>query len=189
MAKPNNPQKQNSNRSVAGRLLLADPSLRGDMFSRSVIYMTEDDFEGSAGFILNQPTGKTVRDFLEGGKYEALADIAVYRGGPVAIDRLTFAVMGWDRPAGRFSFSPRVAAHEAGDGFRKGMDVRAYVGYSGWGMGQLRDELERNSWIVAEPPSALAEPDSLADLWRLVLRGMSPLHALMAETPAEPGLN
>ena len=48
-----NISKLNNLKPQKGRLLLAEPFMNDDHFSRSVIYMCEHDKTGSYGFILN----------------------------------------------------------------------------------------------------------------------------------------
>ena len=72
------------------------------------------------------------------------------------------------------------------DGIRR---ARVFVGYSGWGPGQLDGELELGSWIV-EP--ALAEDvftETPERLWNDVLRRKGPEHELLRLMPFDPSSN
>jgi len=40
-------------------------------------------------------------------------------------------------------------------GAEKSTQVRAFLGYSGWGGGQLEKELKQNIWIVTDVPADL----------------------------------
>ncbi len=69
--------------------------------------------------------------------------------------------------------------------------VRVFAGYSGWGPGQLEDELEQDGWFVVD-----ARPDDLlthdpASLWRAVLRRQGGDLAVAANYPrdSEPTAN
>jgi putative transcriptional regulator len=67
--------------------------------------------------------------------------------------------------------------------------ARVYVGYAGWGPGQLDGELEEGSWIV-EP--ALAEDVFTSDpdgLWSNVLRRKGGPFSVLASMPPDPSLN
>ena len=67
--------------------------------------------------------------------------------------------------------------------------ARVYVGYAGWGPGQLDDELDEGSWIV-EPARAedvfTDEPDAL---WSTVLRRKGGPFRLLAAMPPDPNRN
>ncbi len=67
--------------------------------------------------------------------------------------------------------------------------ARVYVGYAGWGPGQLDGELEDGSWIV-EP----AQPDDVftddpEGLWSAVLRRKGGPFAFLAAMPPDPSQN
>ncbi len=48
-----------------GQLLIAEPSIIGDLsFNRSVILLADHTEEGSVGFILNKPLDYTINDLL-----------------------------------------------------------------------------------------------------------------------------
>ncbi len=67
--------------------------------------------------------------------------------------------------------------------------ARVFIGYSGWGAGQLESEMERDSWIL-EP--ALEEdvfteaPDTL---WSRVLRRKGPEFRRLSQMPYDPSMN
>jgi putative transcriptional regulator len=67
--------------------------------------------------------------------------------------------------------------------------ARVYVGYAGWGPGQLDEELDEGSWIV-EPALAedvfTDEPDAL---WSAVLRRKGGPFQVLAAMPPDPSLN
>ena len=67
--------------------------------------------------------------------------------------------------------------------------ARVYVGYAGWGPGQLDDELDEGSWIV-EPALAddvfTPEPDAL---WSSVLRRKGGPFRVLAAMPPDPSRN
>ena len=71
-------------------------------------------------------------------------------------------------------------------------DYRVFDGYSGWGAGQLEDELKSGGWIVwkISPTEVFSEPE---DLWPLAIRcigrdilsgGIDP-----ARIPEDPAFN
>ena len=47
------------------------------------------------------------------------------------------------------------------DGILSIEDIRFFLGYSGWDVDQLRDELENQSWIIDELDNSLFEWDVL----------------------------
>jgi hypothetical protein len=54
-----------SEKLIKGQLLIAEPSISGDLsFNRSVILLADHDEEGSVGFIINKPLKYTINDLL-----------------------------------------------------------------------------------------------------------------------------
>jgi putative transcriptional regulator len=67
--------------------------------------------------------------------------------------------------------------------------VRIFAGYSGWTIGQLEGEIERDDWIVSSalPSDILAE--SRVDLWGRVLRRQPLPLSLLATHPIDISRN
>ncbi|MCP5531982.1 MAG: YqgE/AlgH family protein [Akkermansiaceae bacterium] len=187
---PSDPSKSDAPILLKGQLLLADPSLRDGIFDRSVILLAEHTAEdGAFGLILNKPTGRMVGDLLTDEQFAPLRKLAVHDGGPVSRDQLTFSSFWWSRKLGLRS-AIRISAEDAVKHARRpGRIVRAFVGYSGWSAGQLEGELRRNSWITAKPRADLLGREHDRGLWAEVLRGISPFHRILAESPDNPFLN
>jgi putative transcriptional regulator len=181
--------------SVRGQLLVATPELQDPNFIRTVVLVLEHSPEGALGLVLNRPT-----DTLLSGSLPAWADLGaapavVYVGGPVQPE----AAIGLGRRAGDTDpegFAPLFGDLGTVDLERDPREVaprvdavRVYVGYSGWGPGQLDGELAADGWYVVD---ALPEdpwssrPDSL---WRGVLRRQSGPLRLVAGFPADPSMN
>ena len=70
-----------------GILLIADPFLKDQHFSRTVILLCEHQENGSLGFVINRQLEHKLEDLLRGA--EGL-DLPVYFGGPVQMDTLHF---------------------------------------------------------------------------------------------------
>ena len=67
--------------------------------------------------------------------------------------------------------------------------VRIFAGYSGWTIGQLEGEIERDDWIVlsAVPSDVLVQPR--VDLWGRVLRRQPLPMSLLATHPIDISRN
>lgn len=187
---PADPSKSDLPVTLRGSLLIADPSLRDGTFDRSVIVLTAHDAEeGAAGLILNHPTGHVVGDFLKSEDFVPLRHLAVHTGGPVMREQMTFSSFWWSKKLG-LRWAMRISAKQAAEQARKpGRIVRAFIGYSGWSPGQLENELKRHSWFPVSPQPDLLGHAHDRSLWAELLRGMSPLHRILAEAPEDPFLN
>ena len=138
-----------------GRILIAEPFLPGQYFSRSVVFLVAHSMKGTIGFILNKridfPVQEVFPDFPE-------FDAQVYLGGPVATDSIYFIHKLGDKLPGSIHVLGNL--YWAGDfealksKIRSGeihpSEVRFFLGYSGWDAGQLEDELKDDSWLVTD---------------------------------------
>lgn len=175
---------------LKGSLILADPSLREPTFRHCVLLLTEHSpTQGAHGYILNRPMQKQVGDLLSSADFETLKDIPVYVGGPVSTEHLTFASLGWSEIDGSLQFTTHLSAKQAVLHQMEGYDIRAFVGYAGWSEGQLEEELERKAWIPHKPEREVLDVDAIENLWKSLLRPLSPWHALQADEPDDLSLN
>jgi len=161
----------------AGFLLVAAPALLDPNFSRAVVLIVSHDDQGAFGLVLNRPLDKKLSDLLDVDD-EVSRDVAVHLGGPVGTDKLQF--IGGVEGCGH-SLVPGVVVGAGLDELcGAGHLLRAFVGYAGWGAGQLERETEEGSWIVA-PAAARHVFDVPADeLWATVLRELGGEYAWMA---------
>jgi putative transcriptional regulator len=176
--------------SLRGQLLLATPSLSDGTFDHSVIFIAEHNAkDGAVGAIINHPIGTTVGALVSHLKKSPLANLPVLQGGPVGTEHLSFTVLYTD-PENQTRLIPRISAEAAEEMVDKTDHlVQAIVGHSAWTPGQLEDEIERNTWITLQPPhDFLSHPHDL-DLWKRLLSGISPYHALLSQAPKNPMLN
>ncbi|WP_369378570.1 YqgE/AlgH family protein [Streptomyces sp. cg36] len=194
--------------SLTGRLLVATPALADPNFDRAVVLLLDHDEEGSLGVVLNRPTPVTVGDILEPWAALAGEPGVVFQGGPVSLDSaLGVAVIpgfegpspssqlrssrgdpiGWRRVYGAIGLvdleaPPELLAAALGS-------LRIFAGYSGWGPGQLEDELSDGAWYVVESePGDVSSPEP-ESLWRAVLRRQRSELAMVATYPDDPSLN
>ncbi|MGK0190020.1 MAG: putative transcriptional regulator [Verrucomicrobiales bacterium] len=175
---------------LKGKLILADPSLRDGNFSRSVLILTEHSHEvGAQGYILNRPLGKTVGDVLPSEDFPGIESVPIFFGGPVDQEQLTFAALEWDSSDGTITIQTHLSTSNASERLKDGAHVRAFVGYSGWGAGQLESELKHRSWITSNSQESILHSDQHEQLWSGILKSMGPYFYLVAMTPDDPSLN
>lgn len=136
-----------------GVFLYASPRIRDANFSETVVLLIEYGPKGAMGLVIDRPTPVLASELLK--KAEALRGLQVYWGGPVEPGAV-FGLVATKRPSkeavpvfeGVFLTGRRQDLEEAAKGGRADERVRVYVGYSGWGAGQLEAEVMSNGWIV-----------------------------------------
>jgi putative transcriptional regulator len=176
--------------SLQGRLLLATPSLCDGTFDHSVIFIEEHNgIDGALGTIINHPIGKTVGDLVSELDDTPLAKLPILQGGPVGTEHLSFTVLYTDSENQTRLISRISAAKAEGMINKTNHLVQAIVGHSAWSPGQLEDEIERNTWITLDPPQDLLSHPHDLSLWKRLLSGISPYHALISQAPKNPMLN
>lgn len=177
-----------------GRLLISEPFLPDPNFERTVVLLCEHNEEGSFGFVLNKPSILKVQEIME----DAPAfENTVYVGGPVQQDTLHFihrqdsltnAVQIADNVYWGGDFENLVLLCDTKQ--LSSSDIRFFLGYSGWGPGQLDAELEQDSWIVCNyvTDELLFDTDPQL-MWRKALEGMGGRFSVYSNYPVDPRLN
>jgi putative transcriptional regulator len=182
----------------AGTLLLANTDLMEPTFRRSVIYVVEHNDGGTLGVVLNRPSETAVFNVLPQWTKLATKPKTMFVGGPVKRDAaLCLATLraglqpadvpGLRHVQGRIVMVDLDADPDTIAPAVEG--VRIYAGYSGWTIGQLEGEIERDDWIVlsALPSDVLVEPR--VDLWARVLRRQPMPLSLLATHPIDVSRN
>ena len=179
-------------KSLAGSLLLAHPSLDDPNFYRTVVLVSaHSEADGALGVVINRPLEKTLSQFDGGFSYSDLSDVPIYEGGPVGSRELILTAWQWRLNEGRFQLhfglSPDRARELAiAD---EAIDLRGFAGYSGWGRGQLENELEQGSWVVIPVSGGAVDVEEMDDLWSALIGQVSPELRLLADAPENPELN
>lgn len=157
---------------LTNQFLIAMPGLAGDTFAGSVIYMCEHTDKGALGLVINKPIDIKLKNLFEKVELtldrDDLADEPVYFGGPVQTERGFVLHERLSDDGGHYNSSLQIPgglemttskdvleALSNGAGPKK---ILVTLGYSGWGAGQLEDEMKRNSWI-----NVAADPDVIFD--------------------------
>ncbi|MGE0829427.1 MAG: YqgE/AlgH family protein [Hyphomonadaceae bacterium] len=148
--------------SLAGKLLIAMPGIGDPRFEKAVIMMCLHTEEHAMGLVVNKPRDelklKDVLSHLGIAASDAVAPRAVLDGGPVRPDR------GYVLHSEDFTTAEATQAVAPGIRLTATRDVLEAVagehaphlfmlalGCSGWGAGQLENEMRQNAWLVVEP--------------------------------------
>ena len=180
---------------ATGRLLISEPLMMDPNFKRSVIILTEYSADGAMGFILNHQGEFLLGDVLPDVSY---AEMPVYDGGPVAKNTLHFLHRCPEKIEGGIEIAEGVFW---GGDFEQAKllvsnyqltenEIKFFAGYSGWTPQQLDEEIQQDSWIVAENFKAetLFSNDE-QNLWKEVVIGLGQRYAHIANFPENPALN
>lgn len=178
----------------AGILLIADPFLKDPNFLRTVVFLCEHKEEGSFGFVLNRPFTNTIDELIPELQEHKLP---VFYGGPVQQDTIHFLHQyPQDIPGGQEILK---GVYWGGD-FDKMVElirsnsldparIRFYIGYSGWGSGQLDDELKEKSWLTVKATRKLVFHRNFEEIWKESLKLLGGDYEMMINFPIDPQLN
>jgi len=161
----------------SGQLLVARPAMGDPRFSETVIYLADHDSQGAFGLVINRPMGVgPLKEFMQGLKMEPAqdvsGDVALFAGGPVEVGAGfvlhtgDYATDGTGMRRGDFAVTASLRVLRdiaAGKGPRR---YRVLLGYSGWGPGQLENELRRGDWDIAPADADILFDDSNGSKWQ-----------------------
>ena len=140
---------------AAGKLLVADQTMLDPRFIQTIVLLFRYSKDGAAGLILNHPMNVNVSKIFPeipglNSKKEFL-----HFGGPVAADTVFLLVQGKDpgdkaeRVFQNVFISADKSVMQEELGHTKGQEkLHVYVGYAGWGAGQLDMEIAGGHWHV-----------------------------------------
>jgi putative transcriptional regulator len=157
-------------------------------FSRAVILLIAYSLEdGAMGLILNRPltvdqmdTQSPIASWMESSQSPS----TIFLGGPVEPNGYICMTPNSTSLSGLRSVDIESISPVHLDG-----PHRVFRGYSGWGAGQLEDELTFKSWYVVESQSSDRLTTSPDSLWNDVLRRQSGPLRRLGLFPSDPEVN
>ena len=146
---------------LTNQFLIAMPGMGDGTFAGTVVYLCEHTEKGALGLVINKPIDIKLKNLFEKVELsldrEDLADEPVYFGGPVQTERGFVLHERLGEEGGHYNSTLQIQgglemttskdvleALSHGAGPKK---VLVTLGYSGWGAGQLEEEMSRNGWI------------------------------------------
>lgn len=161
---------------LGGQFLIAMPSMSDERFRRSLIYVCAHSEDGAMGIVINKPEPQarmsellvqldviSPRDAIRLPR--RAEEINVLNGGPVEAGRgFVLHSSDYNSDATSLSIADGVCmsvtldilrAIARGEGPHKALLA---LGYTGWGAGQLEDEIMMNGWLTCA-----GDPDLIFD--------------------------
>ncbi len=177
-----------------GCVLIAEPFLPGSYFNRSIIILASYNENGAVGFILNKKVDYPIDDLLVDFPD---FDSDIHIGGPVGTDSIYFIHTLGDIVPGSIHIKENL--YWGGDfdtlklqiklGLVSRHQVRFFLGYSGWDAGQLEEEINENSWLVADISQADLMTLDENVMWVESVRAMGGRYTMWENFPENPSLN
>lgn len=160
---------------LTGKFLLAMPSMGDERFERSVIYMCSHDESGAMGLVVNygfdQMTFPELLEQLDIDHEAPAEDVGVLAGGPVEpgrgfvlhsadfVQETTLAINESHALTATIDILKAIASGEGPSNYL------VALGYAGWSGGQLEQEIQHNSWLVADSDDEILFRTDLDQKW------------------------
>ena len=165
---------------LAPCLLVASPILLDPNFLHTVVLLVEHDDAGAMGVIINRPLPVTLGQICEESHltYTGDPDATAWRGGPVDPQRGIVLVRG-----GLPTSDDTVLDFTDFISYRKDLleslllepvaKFRLFLGYAGWGQGQLDQELEDGGWARLPLNPEWLMSNEPQNLWNRAIEAIS----------------
>ena len=182
-------------RPTKGHLLVAEPSIIGDAsFNRAVVLLADHTDEGTIGFILNKPLDYILSDLIP----DTNSTLKVYNGGPVEQDNLYFIhtvphliensieITDGIYWGGNFE----MVLEHLSNGNLTELDIQFFLGYSGWDVFQLDQEIENHVWVVQknDHKNEIIKNCCTA-MWRNYMIKLGGKYSIWSNAPENPDYN
>jgi putative transcriptional regulator len=143
------------------------PSMADPVFGGTVVYICEHNERGALGVVINKPTDMTMENLFErielslthDGHVSDHSKQPIMFGGPVQ-EGCGFVLHA---PIGNYAASLKITDELAFTMSRDVLEAFASsegpdrllisIGYSGWGPGQLENEISNNGWLTVRADS------------------------------------
>jgi len=167
---------------LKGNILCALPQLNDGFFSKSIIYLTHHNKDGAVGIVLNYKVmsikgADLFRKLnIKSAEYNLDMDFPFHIGGPLnqnngfilhSNDYNTTNTLNVSKKV-KLTCSTEIINDIANNKGPKSFFIS--LGYSGWGPGQLEQELKDNSWINISEELDLVFNTNSEQKWRKAIK-------------------
>ena len=161
---------------LTGQLFFFFPSIADPRFARAVILVCSHTKEGAMGLVLSHPVtdltlGKILKEMNISSNERAPLDLPILSGGPMDTGRgFLLHTLDFEEPdtlkvLDRFGVTGTLEALRDVAIGKGPQDLLFILGYSGWGAGQLEQELQENAWLVTSADHDLIFSTPTGDKW------------------------
>lgn len=161
----------------AGRFLVAKRSLADPNFAETVVLLASYDKSGAMGLVINRPTEIPISQLLSGIAGAKQRRDTALEGGPVQPTAVFALIQGKAPPGDAKPVFPTVylittkeALEKAFTASTKSAELRVYVGYAGWGPGQLDMEVASGAWHVVAADARTVFDSDPEGVWERMIK-------------------
>jgi len=164
--------------SLTGKLLIAPPTVRGNFWSKTVIFITEDHDRGSIGLVLNKPSKMSIKEFSAQHGVDSDVPGFIYVGGPVSVNALTVLHSSEWECGNTLNINDRFCLSSSSDLLYrfsigdKPKFWRIFAGLCAWAPNQLNSEIQGingynhdTSWLISSSSRNLVFELNSSEQW------------------------
>jgi putative transcriptional regulator len=159
-----------------GKLLIASRNMQDPRFRETVVLVVDYGMGGAAGLIINRPLDVRLSELIPDLPMIGKRKDKAFYGGPVEGNKLFLLIRSTKNIeesskvlAGVHMSTSRTVLEHMISG-KQGIPFRVYVGYAGWGSGQLDAEITRGDWHVMKAEARMIFERDPAKLWPELIR-------------------
>lgn len=135
-------------------ILLSRDALKDPNFESTIVLLCVHNSEGSYGLVLNRPSHMPLSEIFDGFSGIGMCR-EIFIGGPVRQEELQILHFTDSPMENAFKVSENLYLGGKWDDFSGMIEsdpkkVKIFLGYSGWGAGQLQAEVRLGAWDVYE---------------------------------------
>jgi putative transcriptional regulator len=160
---------------AAGKVLVMERQAPDPNFAESVILLIRYESDGVVGLMLNHGAGVPVSRINDLNGTNNRSD-PLYVGGPVELDTVTALVRTATAPPGGVRLAADLYAVQTKRGLEAALkaskgpeDLRVYLGYCGWTIPQLQNEVRLGSWYIFDRGDGFAFDSTPSTLWKRLI--------------------
>ena len=180
---------------LSGQLLVAMPGMVDPRFTRAVIYVCSHGPSGAMGLVVNRMFGEAdFRMLLDQLNIQAsieTPEIPVQFGGPVEVGRGFVLHSGEYLREGTTRIDDSIAITATVEAMRDIADGKGperallALGYTGWGAGQLEEEMKGNGWLTVPADESIVFGGDLDSKWNRAMTKIGVNPSMLSDTAGQ----
>ena len=155
-----------------GKLLIADKDLPDPNFAESVVLLIDYNDKGAMGLMINRRSKLPLSRLFPEAKEEKNGSDPIYAGGPVEGAAGFGMLRSRTKPneakpifSDVYMITTKALLEKTVASGKESSVFRVYLGYCGWGAGQLEREVEAGAWHILPASAGLVFDDDPDSVW------------------------
>jgi putative transcriptional regulator len=160
-----------------GSILIMQRDAPDPLFAHSVIVLAKHEAAGTVGLMIHYRSNIAIERALKGIAGADKRTDSMFVGGPVELEGVMGLVRSDAPPPHANLVTGKLYLVASKDGIagvlsevRKPSDVRLFLGYAGWGPGQLAREVRQGGWWIFPYDESIVFDEHPETLWNRLIK-------------------